>query len=194
MRDHEVQDLIRQSTAIPSLRRHRRSDPTSTQRARRRRPTALVACTAALALSACGGSAKPSIPKRGAKSGTPGLAFSMCMRSHGLPDFPDPNVVSGYQVHVSGYHSSVTVGDIPGVNERSPAFLAAQNACQKLLPGGAAVPGQQHPAAAAIALARTAASCMRAHGVPNFPDPRTVMPSAPPANTVLDNINGAWSS
>jgi hypothetical protein len=32
---------------------------------------------------------------------------------------------------------------------------------------------------------------MRSHGVPNFPDPGTVMPSNPPANTDLLNTNGA---
>ena len=114
------------------------------------------------------------------------------MRSHGVPNFPDPNVAGGgFQVQVSGYHESVSIGPIPGINEQSPAFLAAISACQKLLPGGAAASGQQHPSAAAMAQARTAAKCMRAHGVPNFPDPGTFMPSTPPANTALDNINGA---
>ncbi|MGP0103687.1 MAG: hypothetical protein ACLPUT_18950 [Solirubrobacteraceae bacterium] len=83
------------------------------------------------------------------------------------------------------------MGPIAGINERSPAFLAAMSACQRLLPGGAALPGLQHPSAAAMALARAAAKCMRAHGVPNFPDPGTFMPSNPPANTTVDNINGA---
>lgn len=113
------------------------------------------------------------------------------MRSHRVPNWPDPNATSAFQVHVSGYHSSVSVGPIPGINEKSPAFLAAQNACLQLLPGGAALPGQQHPTAAAMALARAAAKCMRAHGVSSFPDPGTLMPSTPPPKTTLDNINGA---
>ena len=33
--------------------------------------------------------------------------------------------------------------------------------------------------------------CMRAHGVPNFPDPTTTMPSNPPAQGAVENINGA---
>ena len=152
----------------------------------------LAAFSFALALAACGGSSKPSSAGKGASSGTAGLAFSRCMRSHGVPNFPDPNVAGGgFQVNVSGYHASVSIGDIPGINMRSPAFVAANLACQELLPGGAAEPGQQHPSAAAMALARAAAKCMRSHGVPNFPDPGTFMPNTPPANTAVDNINGA---
>ena len=115
------------------------------------------------------------------------------MRSHGVPNFPDPNVAGGgFQVQISGYHSSVSIGNIPGINQQSPAFRAANLACQKLLPaGGGAGPGQQHPSAAAMAQARAAAKCMRAHGVPNFPDPGTFMPSNPPAIGTVDNINGA---
>jgi len=146
-----------------------------------------------LVIAGCGSSGKPSSASKSASSSaTPGLAFSRCMRSHGVPNFPDPNVAGGgYQVQVSGYHTSVSIGPIPGINQQSPAFLAAISTCQKLLPGGSAAAGQQHPTAAAMALARAAAKCMRAHGVPNFPDPGTFMPGTPPANTALDNINGA---
>lgn len=115
------------------------------------------------------------------------------MRSHRVPNWPDPNATSAVQVHVSGYHSCVSVGPIPGINEKSPAFPAAQNACLHLLPGGAALPGQQHPTAAAVALARAAAKCMRAPRVSSFPDPGTLMPSTPPPKTTPDNINGAAS-
>jgi hypothetical protein len=114
------------------------------------------------------------------------------MRSHGVPNFPDPNVAGGgFQVQVSGYHTSVSIGNLPGINQQSPAFQAANSACQKLLPGGGRPPGRQNPTATAMAQARTAAKCMRAHGVPNFPDPGTVMPSNPPAYGNVDNINGA---
>ncbi len=154
---------------------------------------ALAAFSCTLALAACGGSSKPSSASKGASSGsTGGLAFSRCMRSHGVPNFPGPNVAGGgFQVQVSGYHSSVSIGNIPGINQQSPAFRAVNSACQKLLPGGAAGPGQQHPSAAAMAQAREAAKCMRAHRVPNFPDPGTFMPSNPPAIGTVDNINGA---
>lgn len=162
---------------------------------------ALAAINSALALAACGGPGRPATASSGkpatASSGsnssgqTPGLAYSKCMRSHKVPNFPDPNVDSGYQVQVSGYHISVTIGSIPGINVQSPAFLAANLACQMLLPGGAQAPGQTHPTAAAMAKARAWAKCMRAHGVPNFPDPTTIMPSKPPSPGNVDSINGA---
>ncbi|HEX3452998.1 MAG TPA: hypothetical protein VHS03_00120 [Gaiellaceae bacterium] len=60
---------------------------------------------------------------------------------------------------------------ITGANPGSPQFQAALNACRKDIPGGgppALTPAQQ--AQARQAYTRFAA-CMRAHGVPNFPDP-----------------------
>jgi hypothetical protein len=162
------------------------------QLARDRPPIAGVVVSGVLVVAGCGGSSKPNSAGRSASSGGPGLVFSRCMRSHGVPHFPDPNTPGGgFQVNVSGYHSSVSIGNIPGINQQSPAFRAANSACQNLLPGGAPAPGQQHPTSAAVAQARAAAKCMRAHGVPNFPDPGRFMPSNPPAYGTVDNINGA---
>jgi hypothetical protein len=64
------------------------------------------------------------------------LAFSACMRKHGLPNFPDPQFLSGGRV-------AMRVGTDSGIDPRSPQFQAAQKACQSLLPGkaGAAPPG-----------------------------------------------------
>jgi len=50
-----------------------------------------------------------------------GLNFAKCMRSHGVPNFPDPKVLSS-----SGGNQVVY---LPGVNQQSPAFLAAAKAC-----------------------------------------------------------------
>jgi hypothetical protein len=47
------------------------------------------------------------------------LAFSACMRKHGVPNFPDPQFTGG-GVKVEG----------AGVNPQSPQFKAAQQACQ----------------------------------------------------------------
>lgn len=57
------------------------------------------------------------------------LAFSACMRSHGLPDFPDPTF--------RGNHISIAIRGGPGsdLDPRSPAFQAAQKACRGKLPG-----------------------------------------------------------
>ena len=53
------------------------------------------------------------------------LAFSECMRSNGVPNFPDPKPGGGFEFPVGG-------GNIG-----SPAFRSAQAKCMKLMPGGA---------------------------------------------------------
>ena len=52
------------------------------------------------------------------------LKFSQCMRSHGLPDFPDPKETS-HGISISSAHS---------VDLSSPQFQAAQNDCRSLVP------------------------------------------------------------
>ena len=53
------------------------------------------------------------------------LKFSACMRSHGVPNFPDPTFSGGgVQLHVTG------------IDPNSPQMIAAQKACQSLQPGG----------------------------------------------------------
>jgi hypothetical protein len=53
------------------------------------------------------------------------LKAAACIRSHGVPNFPDPTF-SGGGVHLA--HQ--------GLNESSPAFKAAVQACESLIPGG----------------------------------------------------------
>jgi hypothetical protein len=91
------------------------------------------------------------------------LAFSQCMRSNGVPSFPDPAQYSGGNV-------KLTIHQSPGSG--SPRFHAAMNACGHLLP----TTGQDTPESAAQTAARLAdalsfARCMRSHGVSQFPDP-----------------------
>ena len=64
------------------------------------------------------------------------LAFSACMRKHGLPNFPDPQFLSGGRV-------AMRISADSGIDPGSPQFQAAQKACQSLLPGkaGAGPPG-----------------------------------------------------
>jgi hypothetical protein len=87
-----------------------------------------------------------------------GEKFSACMRSHGVPNFPDPNA-----------QGVIQFGSSNGIDPSSPKFQAAQQACRKVLPNG----GQPSPAQ--IAKAQKAAlafsACMRSHGVKDFPDP-----------------------
>jgi hypothetical protein len=53
------------------------------------------------------------------------LKAAACIRSHGIPNFPDPTF-SGGGVHI----------EHQGLNESSPAFKAAVQACESLIPGG----------------------------------------------------------
>lgn len=90
-----------------------------------------------------------------------GVAYSQCMRSHGVPNWPDPvpTPSGGY-----GYRTT-------GVNPKSAAFQGALQACKALSPqwwSGSS--GQQLSAAQQQAWLNWA-KCIRSHGVPNFADP-----------------------
>lgn len=89
------------------------------------------------------------------------------MRSHGVPNFPDPSPGGGL---------SIAPGS--GLNPRSPSFQAAQKACRKFQPLGPAVFPKMSEAHKRAAL--HFAACMRTHGEPNFPDPVF----SPPKNAV----------
>jgi len=159
-----------------------------------------VIATAALAVlaAACNGS-----PSSTSSGGTPNargstnspslVAYSRCMRSHGVPNFPDPT--SSGQV-------PKTDAQLLGVS--SPQLQAARTACQHLLPTGGSLQQQEHqcmqnsdcsPALvqqmlnADLKLAR----CMRSHGVPNFPDPTNGGSSGPVFNITRVGISDAAS-
>jgi hypothetical protein len=68
-----------------------------------------------------GGGAGGTVP---AKVRERALAFSRCMRSHGVPNFPDPQF-SGGGVRIGG----------AGINPNAPGFKRAQQACRALAPG-----------------------------------------------------------
>jgi hypothetical protein len=88
-------------------------------------------------------------------SGAGVTAFSGCMRSHGVPDFPDPDS-----------HGDISITASSGLELNSPRFRSAEQACQSLMPGP--TPAEQ---ARDQANALKYSACMRSHGVPNFPDP-----------------------
>jgi hypothetical protein len=137
-----------------------------------RTPWIPLAVTTSLALAACGSSSSPGSdgPKNAAKGYSQALAFSKCMREHGVSNFPDPSSSGG-----SGVQLSITPSS--GVNPRSPAFQAAQSSCQHLMPGIGKV--SAHASAQAKAQLLKTAECMRAHGISGFPDPQT---GSPPSN------------
>jgi len=87
------------------------------------------------------------------------LAFALCMRSHGVPGWPDPNSYGGFD------KSKLTQQQL---GAGSAQVHAAQLACQHLLPKSSVAEQQtQRIVAQALRFSR----CMRDHGITNFPDP-----------------------
>ncbi|SRR5579884_1198869 len=64
-----------------------------------------------------------------AKAKAQALAMSKCMRSHGVPNFPDPKFHAG-----PGGGVGIQLGG-PGLDPSSPAFQAAQKACGSIFGG-----------------------------------------------------------
>jgi hypothetical protein len=113
--------------------------------------------------SAADGAGRSSTPESSASTQQKMVAYSQCMRTHGVSEFPEPT--EGHLL----IHSSNHNGHVTGVNPQSSQFQAAQKVCGKLMPeGGTPSPAQQ---AKAQESALKFSQCMRTHGVPNFPDP-----------------------
>jgi hypothetical protein len=106
------------------------------------------------------GSDSGSSPNEGRGSSL--VAFSACMRKHGLPNFPDPQAVGGrYRLDTDSDN---------GTRTPSPQFTRAREACKELLPfGNMPNPNEQ---AKQLQHAVKYAACMRAHGMPDYPDPK----------------------
>ncbi len=124
------------------------------------------------AVAACGGT-NPSNSKLAGKSrrSDAGLKFAQCMRTHGVPDFPDPQSGGGFGIQASaGSHGGTISVDGQQINVSQPAFQRASNECQKYQPQGPPISGSQLAKIRQGALKM--AECMRTHGVPNFPDPK----------------------
>jgi hypothetical protein len=87
------------------------------------------------------------------------LPYAQCMQTHGVPDFPDPSA--------SG---EIDISSSSGIDPSSPAFQGASNDCRKYLPNGGKPPtGAELQKMENAMLAYSA--CMRANGVPTYPDP-----------------------
>lgn len=95
------------------------------------------------------------------------LQYSQCMRANGVPAFPDPN--ANGQLVISSTKSKN--GGTTGIDMNSAAFKNAQKVCADKLPAGL-----QSGSAQANSNLQTQmleyAKCMRANGVPSFPDPQ----------------------
>jgi hypothetical protein len=85
------------------------------------------------------------------------VAYSECMREHGVKEFPDPDG-----------DGRLTLRARPGsgLDPNSPTFKAAQEACQRLRPQPGTAERERNRAASL-----KYSQCMREHGIKDFPDP-----------------------
>jgi hypothetical protein len=181
-------------------------DPTAAARSRRARLLAVATLLSGILVAGCGGSSAtptaatlagagppaPSTTSTGAGTstaaaatvaGSPGLAFAECMRSNGVPNFPDPIPGRGLLFRTGA-----------GINPASPVVKAAQAKCRKLLPTGPPGPGSTtNPSAQTLAKLLAIAVCMRQRGIRQFPDPRTSVPSnfSPAVYDDITDFDGA---
>ncbi|MGH2849466.1 MAG: hypothetical protein ACRDLP_02510 [Solirubrobacteraceae bacterium] len=114
----------------------------------------------AILVGGCGGAHDPTGAGSGSNRASVALlAYARCMRGHGVSDFPDPSAAG--RIAISGR------GDL---NPGAPTFRAASRACRGSLRGGNQ---GSTPSAQKIASEVRWAHCLRAHGVPDFPDPNS---------------------
>jgi hypothetical protein len=104
------------------------------------------------------------------------LAFARCMRSNSVPNWPDPNGDGAFdKSKLTSQHLGATDSQVQ----------AAQRVCNHLLPNGG-----RGPSAAQVQQIRAQAlrfsHCVRAHGVPNFPDPDSTGRIPDPASGGID--------
>ena len=143
---------------------------------RSRRPrtlTTIVAVAGALLTAGCGGGGSPGVASVTSSTTTATttttttttnvlVAFSRCMRSNGVPNFPDPQLLVGGNLKLTIHQLATT----------TPQVKAAMSACNHLLPNSGSAPQEtaqqtRTQIAALLAFAR----CLRSHGFPSFPDP-----------------------
>ena len=170
--------------------------PYRESRSRPARLLPLAALMSAVLVAGCGGSSpSPTTPAPEASSqastvavgdstagagGSGPLAFARCMRANGVPNFPDPQPGGGARFQT-----------VAGINPTSPVFRAAQAKCQKFM-GAFPGPGSTtHPSSRTLAKLLRIARCMREHGVPQFPDPQTSVPSNPAGIREITDFDGA---
>jgi hypothetical protein len=131
----------------------------------------VAAACAGLLVAACGGSSPTGRQAAARSDYADAVKVSQCMRTHGVPDFPDPSANGGTKIQASQSSSGQSSINVDGhaLNESAPAFQHAMNQCQKYAPQGPPISAAQLAKVRVGALAM--AKCMRAHGVTNFPDP-----------------------
>lgn len=103
------------------------------------------------------------VPRATASEAAAAEKAARCMRSHGVPSFPDPNDAPGLLKGHFGYSLD------SGLDYKSPQFQAAMSYCEsRYIHFPRISPAQQ---ARSKAAAVKAVACMRAHGDRDLPDP-----------------------
>ena len=134
----------------------------------------IAAAGLALVATACGGSpgshvaqlgstttqngTSSSNPSAASVQQTGALAFARCMRSHGVPTYPDPT------------RRGLVKESLQQLGVSSSQFQSASSGCNHLLPNGGSGPNAAQMQQVK-AQGRRFSQCVRSHGVPNFPDP-----------------------
>jgi hypothetical protein len=118
---------------------------------------AAALAASALLVGACGGGGETPASAQ-LTNYQKALAYSQCMRAHGEPGFPDPQpngnlLIDGPKDHLNG-----------------ALMNSASKACQHLMPKAPPLTASEQQKLTAQALRFVA--CMRAHGLPTFPDPQ----------------------
>ena len=120
-----------------------------------------TAIAAVLLAAGCSSSPSSTTPASAPSAGSTvaqAVAYAQCMRSHGVPEYPEPDS--------SGQLQKIGSGQQVGVSDAQ--LSTASNACQSLWPYQALTPAQQQQE---LTDDLKFAQCMRSHGVPTLPDP-----------------------
>jgi hypothetical protein len=123
---------------------------TARRQGRRLVPALLV--VPLLVLAACGQSNRSGVAP--VDKAAAARAYAQCIRDNGVPDFPDPD--ANGQLRGPAHEKA-----------NDPKFQAAQEKCRNLAPGGE----HQKSDPATVEQMRQFSQCMRANGLPDFPDP-----------------------
>jgi hypothetical protein len=109
------------------------------------------------------------------------LAFAECMRAHAVSGFPDPTPPGDLP---AGPFNSVFGFVLPAtIDTEAPAFKAAMQSCAKLIIGNRPRPPRSDNHSPELKFAE----CMRANGVPDYPDPPAA--TSGPIQSIGPNVN-----
>jgi hypothetical protein len=119
-----------------------------------------------LIAAGCGGSSANGDTTTGQSSHVAdALSFARCMRSHGVPHFPDPRPDGSFPPFSTGVSKQIS--------------SAANDTCKQRIRSGVTATPQQRQTKLAFGV--KVAECMRTHGYPTLPDPTALGSNALPA-------------